>query len=80
MAVGDTTITVAVDSGGVLDWMTALGTIGAVVVALLFGLGLVEWLRRPKLRLEISEAPFDRVTTLTVGGAPAAYLRTRRSG
>ena len=58
MAVGDTTTTVAVDSGGVLDWMTALGTIGAVVVALLLGLGLVGWLRRPKLRLEISEAAF----------------------
>jgi hypothetical protein len=76
MTTTEVTTTVVVERGA-LDWITAVGTIGAVVVALLLGLGLVEWWRRPKLKLEISDAPFDRVTTRTVAGPPAAYLRAR---
>jgi hypothetical protein len=62
----------------VATWLTAVGTITATILALAFGLGARDWWRRPRLRLVFDpEAPADRVTVHTVGGAPAAYARLR---
>jgi hypothetical protein len=73
-----TTVGMAAVGTDVLGWVTALATVAAVLVALLLGLGLADWLRRPKLRLESSpDNPSDRVTTATTRGGPAAYLRAR---
>lgn len=77
MTTTEVTTTVSTTDASVVDWLSAIGTLLAVLVALALGVGVVEWWRRPKLRLEISDEPFDRVTTMTVGGDPAAYLRAR---
>lgn len=61
-----------------VNWVSALGTLGALAVALALGLGLAEWLRRPKLNLEFSlDHSSDRVVTATMGGWPMAFVRAR---
>jgi hypothetical protein len=57
-------------------WLTAIGTIGAAVVALALGLGFKEWVFRPRLRIRFSPGSIsDQVVTGTVGGEPAGYIR-----
>lgn len=68
------------ETTSVVDWVSAGATIAATLVALALGLGLIEWFRRPKLKLEHSpDVPSDRVVTLAIGGGIAAYLRARVS-
>lgn len=57
------------------EWMTAIGTVGAVLVAL-FGPVLWSWWRRPRLKITYKPAePFCRDNVPLEGGALAHWIR-----
>jgi hypothetical protein len=71
----------------ITDWLTAIGTVGAVVVALLLAfLGkLTDWYRKPILTLEFeNKEPFCRHSTIAdLPNQPIGYflrLRVRNTG
>ena len=73
---------IASASLAVADWLTAVGTVSASVVALAFGLGLRDWWRRPRLRAVFdASAPADRILVQTAGPSKAVLrLRMRNEG
>jgi len=75
-----TTTTVLVEHAGsdTAEWLTAIGTIGATLVALAFGVGLRERLSRPKVGLRFSADNIsDQLLTSTVLGVRSAWVRLR---
>lgn len=68
----------AFSADALATWLTAVGTVAASVLALVFGFGLREWRQRPRLRLVFDPAAdADRVTVPTAGGPPSAWVRLR---
>lgn len=73
-----TTTTTIVDKTGSswAEWLTAIGTVGATVAAVMLGLGFKEWVFRPRLQFRFSTSSVStEVLTGTRGGNPAAYVR-----
>lgn len=65
-----------VNSPSITDWLTAIGTIGAVVIALFLNT-LLKWYRRPILTIEFeNKAPFCRHVPQT-NKSIAYFLRLR---
>jgi hypothetical protein len=61
-----------------MAWLSVLGTLGALLVALALGLGLGDWARRPKLVLHSDrDNPSDRVVTPDLEGRDVGFLRIR---
>jgi hypothetical protein len=69
----------------VADWMTAIGTVGATIVAIALGLGIREWLARPRIAARLRQGTDASLVLIGavkfpgIGAAPmqdrAAYLR-----
>jgi hypothetical protein len=58
------------------EWLTAIGTVGATIAAVALGLGLREWVFRPRLRVRFSASRIsDQVVMGILGGGLAAYVR-----
>ena len=61
-----------------IAWLSVIGTLGALVIALALGLGLGDWVRRPKLVLHSDRDNLsDRVVTLDLEGRGVGFLRLR---
>jgi len=65
------------------QWIIAIGSVGSALVALALGLGLRDWVARPRVRLVLRHADdpeeiSDRVVTKRlVSGETAAFVRLR---
>jgi hypothetical protein len=73
-----TTTTTIVEKTGSswAEWLTAIGTVGATLAAVVLGFGLKEWVFRPKLRFRYTASTLStQVVTGTMGGGLAAYVR-----
>lgn len=71
---------IAVDT---TQWIIAMGSLGSALIALALGLGLRDWVVRPRVRLVLRHATdpeeiSDRIVTKRVGsGDTAAFVRLR---
>jgi hypothetical protein len=65
------------------QWIIAIGSLGSALVALALGLGLGDWLLRPRVRLVLGDASdsgedSDRIVTKRIeSGETAAFVRLR---
>jgi hypothetical protein len=67
----------------ITQWVIAVGSLGSALIALALGLGLKEWISRPRIRLilrnpRLPEEVTDRVITRRIdSGETAAFVRLR---
>jgi hypothetical protein len=61
-----------------MDWVRALGSFAAAIVALLLGLGLRDWVYRPKLVLSSNDSdPSARIVMRLADGKQGGWCRVR---